>query len=126
MHCCAPGKAFLAAMSKAELAGALPRRLPALTPNTITSRKELWEVLDRVRADGVAYDREEHTLGICAVGAVVRDPYRALAAISVPVPAQRFAGNEAELAGALVEVCGECSRQLGDLSETPEPGGKSA
>jgi DNA-binding IclR family transcriptional regulator len=126
LHCTANGKALLAAMPKDELIAAVPARLPALTPETITSRKELWEVLDRVRADGVAYDREEHTLGICAVGAVVRDPYRVVAAISVPVPAQRFAGNEAELARALLDVCGECSRQLGDLSATPQPEARSS
>jgi DNA-binding IclR family transcriptional regulator len=126
LHCTAPGKAFLAAMSKGELRAALPARLPALTPETITSRKELWEELDRVRAEGVAYDREEHTLGICAVGAVVRDPNRVVAAISVPVPAQRFAGNEVKLARAVVEVSGDCSRQLGHASATPEPDPRSS
>lgn len=113
LHCTANGKALLAWMSEPELRAALPSRLPALTPNTITARKELYKELDRVRAGGVAYDREEHTVGICAVGAVINDPYGAVAAISVPVPAQRFHGNEAELAGALLKVCAACSRQLG-------------
>jgi DNA-binding IclR family transcriptional regulator len=113
LHCTANGKALLAAMAEEQAGAVLPARLPALTPNTITSRKDLWEELDRVRAERVAYDREEHTLGISAVGAVVSDPYGAVAAISVPVPAQRFAGNEVELTRVLVEVCDECSRQLG-------------
>jgi DNA-binding IclR family transcriptional regulator len=126
LHCTAPGKAFLAVMTREERSAALPTRLPALTPETITSRKQLWEELDRVRAEGVAYDREEHTLGICAVGALVRDPYRAVAAISVPVPAQRFAGNEVELARAVVDVCDECSRQLGYLGAAPEPEARSS
>jgi DNA-binding IclR family transcriptional regulator len=113
LHCTANGKALLAAMPEEQVSAVLPARLPSLTPNTITSRRELWEELVRVRAEGAAYDREEHTLGICAVGAVVNDPYGAVAAISVPVPAQRFVGNEAELARVLLEVCGACSRQLG-------------
>jgi DNA-binding IclR family transcriptional regulator len=113
LHCTANGKALLAAMPEEQVAAVLPSRLPALTPNTITSRKALWEELERVRADGVAYDREEHTLGICAVGAVVNDPYGAVASISVPVPAQRFVGNESGLAQVLLEVCSACSGQLG-------------
>ncbi len=113
LHSTANGKALLAAMPEEEVAALLPSRLPALTPNTITSRRELWEELEQVRTQGVAYDREEHTLGICAVGAVVNDPYGAVAAISVPVPAQRFVGNEPALARALVEACRACSRQLG-------------
>ena len=43
-----------------------------------------------VRKTGVAYDREEHTLGICAVGVALRDPLGNAVAISVPVPSQRF------------------------------------
>jgi DNA-binding IclR family transcriptional regulator len=113
LHCTANGKALLAAMPEEQITAVLPARLPALTPNTIRSRKELWDELDRVQAERVAYDREEHTLGICAVGAVVNDPYGTVAAISVPVPAQRFVGNESELARVLLEVCAECSRQLG-------------
>jgi DNA-binding IclR family transcriptional regulator len=113
LHCTANGKALLAAMPEEELGAVLPARLPAYTPNTITVRKELWEELERVRVQGVADDREEHTLGICAVGAVVNDPYGAVAAISVPVPAQRFIGNEAELARRLLAVCADCSRHLG-------------
>jgi DNA-binding IclR family transcriptional regulator len=100
-------------MPQEELDAVLPARLPAYTPNTITARKELLSQLEDVRAAGVAYDREEHTLGICAVGAVVNDPYGAVAAISVPVPAQRFMGNEAELARGLLAVCPDCSRHLG-------------
>ncbi len=113
LHCTANGKALLAGMPEEQVAAMLPARLAALTPNTITSRKELWEELETVRAEGVAYDREEHTLGICAVGAVVSDPYGAVAAISVPVPAQRFLGNEPELARVLREVCRACSIGLG-------------
>jgi DNA-binding IclR family transcriptional regulator len=117
VHCTANGKALLAAMPDEQASAVLPSRLPALTPKTITSRRALWEELAAVRADGVAYDREEHTLGICAVGAVVRDPYGPVAAISVPVPTQRFAGNEAELARVLLESCRECSIELGARGE---------
>lgn len=113
LHCTANGKALLAAMPEDERAVVLPARLPSLTPHTITGRKQLWQELERVRAQGVAYDREEHTLGISAVGAVVNDAYGAVAAISIPVPTQRFKGNEARLAKALLKVCAACSDRLG-------------
>ncbi len=113
LHCTANGKALLATMRDEEVAAVLPSRLTSFTPHTITSRRELAEELERIRATGVAYDREEHTLGICAVGAVVRDPYGPVGAISVPVPAQRFEGNEAGLARCLGEVCEQCTEEFG-------------
>ena len=40
-----------------------------------------------MRKTGVAFDREEHTSGICAAGVAIRDPLGNAVAISVPVPA---------------------------------------
>lgn len=113
LYCTANGKALLAAMPEERASALLPARLVALTAHTKTARKDLWAELDRVRADRVAYDREEHTVGICAVGAVVLDPYGPAAAISVPMPTQRFEGNEEKLAHALLRTCDECSEYLG-------------
>lgn len=113
LYCTANGKALLAAMPVEQARALLPVRLAALTAHTITARKDLWAELDRVGAERVAYDREEHTVGIFAVGAVVRDPYGPTAAISIPVPAQRFEGKEEDLARALLRACDECSEQLG-------------
>lgn len=102
LHCTANGKALLAALPEEETLALLPSRLPRLTPQTITSRGRLLKELAAIRVAGVAYDHEEHTEGICAVGVaidVAGDP--AAAAISVPVPSQRFAGNERRLANAV-------------------------
>lgn len=113
LHCTANGKALLAAMSEEEANALLPARLPARTEHTITSRRELWAELEHVRAERVAYDREEHTIGISAVGAVIEDPYGPVAAISVPVPVQRFSGNEQTVSRHLLQICAECSEMLG-------------
>lgn len=102
MHCCANGKALLANLPPAQLAEALPSRLARLTANTITAPAALRKELERIRAEGIAYDREEQTEGICAVGAVVKGVTEQMVAVSVPVPAQRFYGRESELAQALV------------------------
>ncbi len=109
LHCTANGKAFLAAMPR-EQASAI---LSTLSESTITTHQELWAELDRIRDAGFAIDREEHTVGISAVGAVISDPYGPVGAISVPVPAQRFAGNEDTLSGALLATCRACSEMLG-------------
>lgn len=101
LHCCANGKALLASLPDAERVRAVPSRLARLTANTITTPAALRKELEQVRADGVAYDREEQTEGICAVGAVLKHVSEQPVAVSVPVPAQRFYRREAELADAL-------------------------
>ncbi|SOX53806.1 IclR family transcriptional regulator [Mycobacterium ahvazicum] len=102
LHCCANGKALLANLSAEQQARALPSRLAKLTVNTITTPAALRKELDRVKADGVAYDREEQSEGICAVGAVLKNVGDEMVAVSVPVPSQRFYRRESELAGALL------------------------
>lgn len=111
-HCTANGKALLAALTDAEVERLLPAQLDAETPQTITSRRALFEELDQVRAEGVAYDREEHTPGIAAVGAVVGSPRGAMAAVTIPLPAERFYGNETSLAATLLQACRTMRRTL--------------
>ena len=102
LHCSANGKALLANLPPEQQARAVPSRLAPLTPNTITTPAALRKELERVRAEGIAYDREEQTEGICAVGAVLKGVTEHMVAVSVPVPAQRFYGRESELAQALL------------------------
>jgi DNA-binding IclR family transcriptional regulator len=102
LYCCANGKAMLASLPAEKQAEALPSRLVRLTANTIATPAALRKELDRIRAQGVAYDREEQTEGICAVGAVLHGVADQPVAVSVPVPAQRFYGREEQLAQALV------------------------
>ncbi len=100
-HCCANGKALLANLPPEQQARAVPTRLAKLTANTITTPAALRKELERVRADGVAFDREEQTEGVCAVGAVLHGVSEQMVAVSVPVPGQRFYRRESELAQAL-------------------------
>jgi len=53
-------------------------------PLHCTANGKAWQDLEIVRQKGVAYDREEHMLGIYAVGAVVYAPIDTVAAISIP------------------------------------------
>lgn len=104
LHCTANGKALLSTLSPADLNRLIPEHLPSYTAMTITSRDDLIRELETIRNTGVAYDKEEHTLGICAVGAVVRGPLNSTAAISIPVPSVRFYGNEVKLVSAMLEI----------------------
>lgn len=112
LHCTANGKALLAALPPGEVDGLLARRLRRYTPATITTRAALHEDLARVRETGVAVDREEHTTGICAVGVAVSGPAGPVAALSVPVPTARFAGEEEIYAGAVLEASADAAKQL--------------
>jgi len=102
LHCTANGKAVLATLPPDELAALLPPALPAFTVHTVTDPKRLLAELAQVRASGVAFDREEHTEGICAVGTSVLPSSGAALAISVPMPALRFHGREQRLAETLL------------------------
>jgi DNA-binding IclR family transcriptional regulator len=53
-YCTANGKALLATLSEPALDAVRPRRLPRLTPKTITVRAELLAELAHVPAEGVA------------------------------------------------------------------------
>ena len=113
LHCSANGKALLAAMPREQAQRLLPRRLEALTPNTITSRPRLWEELDRIAETGVAYDREEHTEGISAVGAAVRDATAAIAAVTIVAPTQRFERSIDVFTAGLLDTREAIERFLG-------------
>ena len=113
LHSSANGKAMLAVMTADELAKLRKRmRLNAVTPNSITSWDALARELDTVRASGVAYDREENSLGICAVSAAIRSPSGELAAISIPAPAQRFEQTRVVLTRALLKHVGRLQQKL--------------
>ena len=113
LHCTANGKALLAALPEERVLDLLPAALPRLTSRTIASREQLLEELAGIRARGVAFDREEHTEGICAVGAVVfAGEDTAAAAISVPVPSQRFGAGEAHIAKATAAAAKAASALL--------------
>jgi Transcriptional regulator len=112
LYCTACGKALLAELPHAEAERLLPKKLKPLTPHTNVNRETLLKELDIVRATGVAYDHQEHSLGISAVGAAIRDEAGACAAITVAMPAGRLEGNEERVASALVRVRDEVQRAL--------------
>ena len=110
-YCTACGKALLAEMSDEQVERLLTGHMEQFTPHTITGVDALLEELAEVRKTGIAYDREEHTIGICAVGTALADAAGRVVAVSVPIPAQRFDDGEAQAVKALRATRRDFSRR---------------
>jgi DNA-binding IclR family transcriptional regulator len=105
LHCTANGKAMLAAMDAEALNRVRKRlRLTAFTENSIQSWAKLEQELSGIRKAGIAYDREEHSIGISAIGTAIIGFEGEIAAITIPTPTVRFEKKEPELAKKL-QLC---------------------
>lgn len=104
LHCCAPGKAVLAALGQQDV-DRLRRKLKLvrMTEHTIVNWDKLDKEIDTVRKEGIAYDREEQSIGICAVATTIVSPLGQLLSISMPVPTPRFEKGEQEFKSLLLE-----------------------
>jgi DNA-binding IclR family transcriptional regulator len=97
----ASGKALLARLPREEILHRLPRRLEPTLGGRPRTREALLRELAEIRADGLAYEREEMRHGICAVAVAVTDVDGRSASIAVPMPAARFAEAEERVAAEL-------------------------
>ena len=95
LHSTAVGKSYLAHM-RAEERDALLDRIgfDEQTPNTILERESLESELSQIAEQGYAFNDEEKTLGMRAVGApILSDDGELLGAISVSGPKNRLSGS---------------------------------
>ena len=89
------GKLFAAFKPAAERERVIAAPHAQSTPHTITDPVALATELDRIAAEGVAFDLEERDIGTCAVAAPVRDQLGAVvAALSLVAPTGRFGPEE--------------------------------
>ena len=112
LHCTASGKALLAMLSEEETDRLLSRPLQKYTPNTVTDAAALADEIATVRTTGVAYDREEYVMGVCAVATPVRDAVGAQGALTVELPAGHFFGHEEAIVDALLRHRDNADRAL--------------
>lgn len=98
LHCTANGKACLALMEDGEI-----RNLLAGTLGDVEMAKLLKE-LGGVRETMLAFDEEEHSPGISAVGTAFRDATGIIYAISLPAPSARFQENRERMSRLLLET----------------------
>jgi DNA-binding IclR family transcriptional regulator len=90
-YCSGVGKVLLAYGEPALTASVLEAPLAARTPATITRAERLRAELDRVRADGLAFDREECEPGLACVAAPVLGPTGVcVSAVSITGPVGRL------------------------------------
>jgi len=75
-----------------------------------------WEALNKklneINKTNMAFDLNDHTTGISAIGFAFRDALQDLHAISVPIPSSRYAENSAEVIAALKETRASVLRDL--------------
>jgi IclR family acetate operon transcriptional repressor len=109
------GKAILAFLPEERLERALPERLEARTPATITDKGELRRHLAAVRRRGYSTDEIENEEGIRCVGAPVFDHTGLVCAgISVAGPASRVTSDRIRELGKLVQDAAlATSRRIG-------------
>lgn len=97
MHVTALGKAMLAHKPKNYVNYVIDEHaLERKTENTITTRVELFDELELVREQGVAFDREERINGLHCVAAPICDGDTAVGAISIAGPTSRLKGDTFE------------------------------
>jgi DNA-binding IclR family transcriptional regulator len=121
-HARAGGKALLAYLSHEQLDYYLTTHpLISLTPNTINNAEIFKAHLQLVAQQGYAIDREEFAEGVCCIAApVLLADGKAVAAVSVSVPAQRFAENEAQLISAVTQAARDASTILNFRPTSPQ------
>lgn len=125
-HCSGLGKAILANINREAIERVLPEHLEALTPHTITNRREFLAQLTEVRRRGYALDDEEFMEGVrCVAVPIIGPGGEALAAVSISGPAFRITDDAVRSGTALLhEATGAIGRQLG--FEQPDGGSEPA
>ena len=95
LHSTSLGKVLIAFLEPEEQVGLLNRLdFTATTPNTITDLNTFRQVLQKVRAQGYAFDRQELSMELNCVAAPVFDDHGSVcSAISISGPAHRFNEN---------------------------------
>lgn len=71
------------------------------------------DILDQIQATGLAYDLNEHSEGISAIGFAFSDMVGEIYAISVPVPTTRFTAQKDRIEDALRTTARDVARLLG-------------
>ncbi|MGW4370964.1 IclR family transcriptional regulator [Nocardia takedensis] len=116
LHCTAIGKTLLAFGGDELQHSVLRQPLARRTRHTIVAAGTLRAGLDRVLADGIAYEFEESAPGVVCVGAPIRDSETVVAALSVTGPSHGFRPrSHANHVRAAAENIGRALRRQAEL-----------
>jgi len=95
LHNTALGKTVLANLPESQVDEIIDQHgLHQTTPETITSRQALFEELETIRDEGIAFDDEERVKGLRCVAVPIIDNFdEVVGALSVSGPTSRFRGE---------------------------------
>lgn len=102
LHCTANGKAILSLHSKEDAEVLIGKSLLEHPSHKLRNRRTLLRELEDARRTRLSFDFEEHGQGIFAIGTAFRGADGSPLAVSIPVPAQRFAEQREYLAEQLL------------------------
>lgn len=97
LYSTANGKALLSCLPEKKRFDLLKETFARDTSNTMPSVEDVLAQIHSADDDGVFYDREEHTDGICAIGVAFIDAVGRAHALSCPVPQSRFESTRDKL-----------------------------
>lgn len=120
-HAIASGKAFLAFCDDSEIECYFENReLPSSTANTITDWEDLHREFEQIRAQGLAFDREESDTGIIGIGTVILGSHgEPVGAYAAAMPVARFEEARERVSAALLRAGEDASRSLRYRGEYP-------
>jgi DNA-binding IclR family transcriptional regulator len=113
LHCTANGKACLALLDPAEVKQRLARQELRAAGGRPRSLSSLLQELKQVSRSGLAFDEEEHSAGISAIGTAFRDQAGTIHAISIPAPTSRFNDMRDRMAPLLLDTRQRLQQILG-------------
>ena len=116
LHTTASGKACLALLNEAEICRLVGDSLASVDGGQ--SLEGFLAEIAEVRRTGLADDDEEHSLGISAVGAALRDPAGDIYAISIPAPTARARSGRERNAELLLKARDEIAGIVGSREVT--------
>ena len=92
LYCTGVGKVLLAYQSTETIQGFIEKtKLQKFTANTIVNSHCLIKELEKIRISGIAYDNEEHELGVrCVAAPVFSSAGKIIAALSIAGPTIRM------------------------------------
>ena len=92
LYCTGVGKVMLAYQGSDKIQEFIDKtEMQKFTDNTITKSHDLLKELEKIRASGIAYDNEEHELGVSCVAAPIFNPAGSIiAALSIAGPTVRM------------------------------------
>ena len=116
LYCTGVGKVLLAYQSAEKIGQYLKTiELHKYTANTIVNQHDLISELEKIRDTGIAYDNEEHELGVrCVAAPIFNQAGNTIAALSISGPTIRIVDEKLDSMRELVKnASNEISRKIG-------------